>query len=372
MPDQVDWRTMERDTTAGHAVGRLLRDQREARGLSIADIEKRLRIRRHFVEAIEQGRFDELPGAAYVPAFLRAYSRDIGLDPEKVLTAYNLSGAVPIERPTALPADFPLVEKRAPIGLAVLTVLLVIGAGYGVWHYLPRQQAAVAEKVPPVPDRLLAAPPSTSFSTGTADVRAPLAPATPPASAIATTSAPPPAAAPTSPAPKTSPPLQTAQQPAVTSTQASQPQEVRGASSSALPAGTWPAPRQEPSPPVAPPAVVPVPAAPPPAVMSAPSIGQAQAAQPASVDVVRGTPSAGDAQQATAPPAIANDSSATTTTGAVVVATPSRVDRQVVVGSNSWVELRSPNGDVLAQTYVRAGESYVIPAGIAYRIIQAH
>ena len=54
------------------------------------------------------------------------------------------------------------------------------------------------------------------------------------------------------------------------------------------------------------------------------------------------------------------------------VATPTKSDTQVIVRSNSWVELRSPNGDVLAQTYVRAGESYVVPAGIAYRIIDAH
>ena len=56
----------------------------------------------------------------------------------------------------------------------------------------------------------------------------------------------------------------------------------------------------------------------------------------------------------------------------MVVATPTKSDTQVIVRSNSWVELRSPNGDVLAQTYVRAGESYVVPAGIAYRIIDAH
>ena len=31
MPDQVDWRTMEREASPGRAVGRLLRDQREAR-----------------------------------------------------------------------------------------------------------------------------------------------------------------------------------------------------------------------------------------------------------------------------------------------------------------------------------------------------
>jgi cytoskeleton protein RodZ len=300
----------------------LLRDQRESRGLSIADIEKRLRIRANYVEALEQGRFDRLPGAAYIPAFLRAYSRHVGLDPEKVLTAYHLSGSIPIERPIALPADFPLAEKRAPVGLAVLTVLLVIAAGYGVWHYLPRQQAVVAEKVPPVPDRLLATPPQKSET--------------------ASTSAPAPAVVPVS--------------------VPSQPQEVRPPSNS-LPPGTWPAPRQESSAaPLAPPVVVAVPAAPPPAVMSGPAIGQAQAAQPTPSDVR--TPAAGE-QEAMVRPA------PDTGTNAIILTAPTRTDTQVIVRTNSWVELRSPNGDVLAQTYVRAGESYVVPAGIAYRIIDA-
>ena len=74
---------MEREASPGRAVGRLLRDQREARGLSINDVEKRLRIRLQYIEAIEQGRFDLLPGAAYFPAFLRAYATNVGLDPGK-------------------------------------------------------------------------------------------------------------------------------------------------------------------------------------------------------------------------------------------------------------------------------------------------
>src|SRR6185369_3393023 len=164
MPDQVDWRALEREASPGRAVGRLLRDQREARGLDLATVEKSLKIRRTNLEAIEDGRFDKLPGAAYIPAFLRAYAAHVGLDPEKVMTAYHLSGPVPIKRPVTLPADFPIVEKRAPIGLAVLTVLLVVGVGYAAWHYLPREQSVVAEKVPPVPDRLLATLPSPSSS----------------------------------------------------------------------------------------------------------------------------------------------------------------------------------------------------------------
>ena len=129
MPDQVDWRALEREASPGRAVGRLLRDQREARGLDLATVEKSLKIRRANLEAIEEGRFDMLPGAAYIPAFLRAYATHVGLDPEKVMTAYHLSGPVPIKRPVTLPADFPIVEKRAPIGLAVMTVLLVVGVG---------------------------------------------------------------------------------------------------------------------------------------------------------------------------------------------------------------------------------------------------
>jgi cytoskeleton protein RodZ len=344
MPDQVDWRALEREASPGRAVGRLLRDQREARGLGLSEIEKSLRIRRTNLEAIEEGRFDKLPGAAYIPAFLRAYAAHVGLDPEKVLTAYHLSGPVPIKRPVTLPADFPIVEKRAPIGLAVLTVLLVVGAGYAAWHYLPREQAVVAEKVPPVPDRLLASRPAASSPTAAATVA-------PAVTAPATT----PAATPAPPA-----------------------QEARSAPAT-LPAEVWPARRDSVAPPtqpqtqvapLAPPVVVAVPAPPPPPVVTTiPAIGQAQAAQPpAPVDPPRVTTQ----QLPAAVPAPVEEAVARGAAADAAAANlPVKVDTPVRVWRNSWVELRAPDGDVLAQTYVRAGESYVVPAGIAYRVIDA-
>jgi cytoskeleton protein RodZ len=339
MPDQVDWRALEREASPGRAVGRLLRDQREARGLGLPEVEKSLRIRRQHLEAIEEGRFDKLPGAAYIPAFLRAYAAYVGLDAEKVMTAYHLSGPVPIKRPLTLPADFPIVEKRAPIGLAVLTVLLVVGAGYAAWHYLPREQAVVAEKVPPVPDRLLASRPATPSATNAAT----------------------PAPGATAPAPTVAAPAQP-------------PSEARSAPA-ALPAEAWPARRDSVAPPtqaptqaapLAPPVVVAVPAPPPPpAVMTVPAIGQAQAAQPpAPVEQPRVAPPAAPAP---VEEAVARSPAADTAAANL----PVKVDTPVRVWRNSWVELRAPDGDVLAQTYVRAGESYVVPAGIAYRVIDA-
>jgi cytoskeleton protein RodZ len=370
MPDQVDWRTMEHDASAGHAVGRLLRNQREARGLSIEDVARNLRIRRPYIEAIEQGRFEQLPGAAYIPAFLRAYARHIGLDPAKVLTAYQLSGSVPIERPVALPADFPLAEKRAPIGLFVLTILLVVGAGYGVWHYLPRQQTVVAEKVPPVPDRLLATRPANEVAREVARAQAP---ASPPATAP--TAAPVAETVAVAPAPQSTP----------STPQQASPQPARDTH-------MWPAPRQEAQlPPPPPPAVIAVPAAPPPAVMTAPSVGQALAAQPPAIETQRNnTPASAEPQEAVVRPAppetvarpavapvvppaesVARPAPIENADNAAPPSAPTRADTQIMVRANSWVELRSAAGDVLAQTYVRAGESYVVPAGIAYRIIAA-
>jgi cytoskeleton protein RodZ len=130
-----------------------------------------------------------------------------------------------------------------------------------------------------------------------------------------------------------------------------------------LPVETWPAPRQSGSAvaapqvaPLAPPIVVAVPAPPPPVVMSAPSIGQAQAAQPAA-----------EAQEART----VQPEPATPTVVAPQISLPVRSDTPLMMRTNSWIELRAPNGDILAMTYVRAGESYTVPAGISYRVIDA-
>ena len=181
------------------------------------------------------------------------------------MTAYQLSGPVPIKRPLTLPADFPIVEKRAPLGLAVLTVLLVVGAGYAAWHYLPREQAVVAEKVPPVPDRLLASRP---------------APRRRPIGCTCAT------------APRGFCPDGRRAGPTASEVENAPP---------VLPAEAWPARRDSVAPPTQPqtqaaplappvvvavppppppPAVIAVPAPPPPPVITAPAIGQAQAAQP--------------------------------------------------------------------------------------------
>ncbi len=323
MPDQVDWRAIEREAGPGQAVGRLLRDQREARGLDLTQVEKSIRIRRAHLEAIEEGRYDKLPGAAYIPAFLRAYATHVGLDPEKVMTAYHLSGAVPIKRPVALPANFPVADRRAPIGLAVLTVLLVVGAGYGVWHYMPQDQAVVAA------EGAARAGPSALRASQRAGSRA--------AQSVRC-----PACRP-SPAPETR--TISGSLPAQVWPRRNASKAVAGSGRAAGAAGgrrrsrTAAAGRDE--------RPVDRPGAGRPAA-GADRAAAHRAPKPVEEANARGSPKR-------APPPIAGRGQYA----------DQREDR--TAGSNCG----APNGDVLTQTHVRAGESYVVPAGIAYRITEA-
>ncbi|MEL0013289.1 MAG: helix-turn-helix domain-containing protein, partial [Alphaproteobacteria bacterium] len=66
-------------------VGAFLREARENTGRSLADVAQILRIRWVYLQAIEDGRFDELPGAAYAVGFVRTYATNLRLDDPEVV-----------------------------------------------------------------------------------------------------------------------------------------------------------------------------------------------------------------------------------------------------------------------------------------------
>jgi transcriptional regulator with XRE-family HTH domain len=66
-------------------VGPYLRGLREHFGLSPQDVSARLHIRVRYVEAIESGRFEQLPGEVYARGYLHNYAEFLGLNPEQVV-----------------------------------------------------------------------------------------------------------------------------------------------------------------------------------------------------------------------------------------------------------------------------------------------
>jgi transcriptional regulator with XRE-family HTH domain len=88
-----------------------LRATRIARGLSERDVAERTKLSPRVVTAIEEGRFDRLPGGIYARVWIRAYADAVGLaDPTLI---QELIGALPNSDPD-LKTIAGVREKRDP------------------------------------------------------------------------------------------------------------------------------------------------------------------------------------------------------------------------------------------------------------------
>lgn len=76
-------------------IGTSLRLARQQRVLAIADVERETRIRAKYLTALEEERFDVLPGVAYVRGFLRTYAEFLGLDGDLLVDEFNEHFAPP-------------------------------------------------------------------------------------------------------------------------------------------------------------------------------------------------------------------------------------------------------------------------------------
>src|SRR6266536_4809761 len=70
-------------------LGSTLREARVRRGIELAQVAAETRIRTRYLQALEDERFELLPGSAYAKGFLRAYSDYLGLDGQLFVDEYN-------------------------------------------------------------------------------------------------------------------------------------------------------------------------------------------------------------------------------------------------------------------------------------------
>lgn len=134
-------------------VGAFLREARENTGRTVADVAQVLRIRRVYLEAIEDGRFDELPGAAYAVGFIRSYATFLRLDVPAIVARFK-EEASGIEAQQDLDFPTPVPEGRFPGGMVVTLCLVVAAAGLGGWYWWQSQNTIEVARVPPPPEVL--------------------------------------------------------------------------------------------------------------------------------------------------------------------------------------------------------------------------
>jgi cytoskeletal protein RodZ len=106
-------------------IGGSLREARLKRNLTPADVQKAIRIRDRYLQALEDERWELLPGDAYVKGFLRTYADYLGLDGSLYVEEYNSRFAHPDEQPHLVPERF--ARRGSRLGVGFLRPLVAIG-----------------------------------------------------------------------------------------------------------------------------------------------------------------------------------------------------------------------------------------------------
>lgn len=121
-------------------LGALLREARERQGITLEQVEKVTRIRRVFLEALEEERFADLPGEAYAKGFVRNYALFLGLNPEEALAAYRATAGVSPKVKTRRVLDRPLAQRPPRnMGAAIfLFAMVALALGLAGWYVYSR------------------------------------------------------------------------------------------------------------------------------------------------------------------------------------------------------------------------------------------
>lgn len=77
-----------------------LESLRKQKGVALGDIARRTKIRLGYLEAIETGQFEQLPGGIYNTSYIRQYARAIDFPESELLAYYHAkTGPAPTEAP---------------------------------------------------------------------------------------------------------------------------------------------------------------------------------------------------------------------------------------------------------------------------------
>jgi cytoskeleton protein RodZ len=120
---QSDHQDEEMEPQEEPGIGDILKAEREKIGLSHDQVAQITKLRRHYVEALENEEWDNLPAPVFVKGFIRSYAQALGLDETKIFDLYKKIGPVGEAPPT------PLVEpKKSKNRRVVIMILLLVAA----------------------------------------------------------------------------------------------------------------------------------------------------------------------------------------------------------------------------------------------------
>jgi cytoskeleton protein RodZ len=117
--------------------GSFLKHERELRGVPLDEIAQSTKISIRYLRALEESRFEDLPGEVFIKGFIRSYGQAIGSNVDELLAAYHESGSQHQDTESANTELSPAVEESPKpsfvfpmkVVLGFVMALLIIGGG---------------------------------------------------------------------------------------------------------------------------------------------------------------------------------------------------------------------------------------------------
>lgn len=115
-------------------LGEELREEREAKGLSLDDVQQSLNVPVHYLEAMEGVESPLVADGFYVVPFLRRYAEFLGKDPATCVARYLADEVRKEKEPSLRKRDEP--PPAVPTGWVVGGAVAAAAAGAVVWFVL--------------------------------------------------------------------------------------------------------------------------------------------------------------------------------------------------------------------------------------------
>lgn len=147
-------------------IGERLRQAREARQVTLHAIAEKTNISVRFLDAMEKGQVEKLPGGIFTRGFVRSYATQVGLDPDETVRAFvaahpqlrNDDGADEVRQQSGSPAGMTVV----------VAVLVLLAVAVGIYWWMARSAAgttATGAQHTPASAASAATSPATSPAT---------------------------------------------------------------------------------------------------------------------------------------------------------------------------------------------------------------
>ena len=150
-------------------LGDVLKKARYEKGYSLDDIQELTKIRKRYLEALEAGDYEVLPGKFYIRAFIKNYAECVGLDANEVLKYYHDDiPATEVDSQEVIPARKPQRMRSASSERLSKTLFTILMWGFlililvVVWYYLINKESAEPKQIDQVPITENSAPPEAT------------------------------------------------------------------------------------------------------------------------------------------------------------------------------------------------------------------